>query len=119
MVPTYELAIWTLGINLKSLTNSYYDEYECKRFKVLEIRIIYIILANICLDDSSSYLEFHRELFSSKFKRSGLQLFTFGPTNFNKDPKNIGVNRFKEGPLTKNGPIELTQSWAIHMKKSN
>jgi hypothetical protein len=35
---------WQYGINLKSLTNSY-DEYVCKRFKVLEIRII--ILPNI------------------------------------------------------------------------
>jgi hypothetical protein len=26
---------------------------------------------------------------------------------------------FKEGPLTKNGPIDFAQSWAIHMKKSN
>jgi hypothetical protein len=25
----------------------------------------------------------------------------------------------KEGPLTKNGPIDFAQSWAIHMKKSN
>jgi len=24
----------------------------------------------------------------------------------------------KEGPLTKNGPIDFAQSWAIHMKKS-
>jgi hypothetical protein len=27
--------------------------------------------------------------------------------------------RVKEGPLTKNGPIDFAQSWAIHMKKSN
>jgi hypothetical protein len=26
---------------------------------------------------------------------------------------------FKEGPLTKNSPINFAQSWAIHMKKSN
>jgi hypothetical protein len=26
---------------------------------------------------------------------------------------------FKEGPLTKNGPIDFAQIWAIHMKKSN
>jgi hypothetical protein len=25
----------------------------------------------------------------------------------------------KEGPLTKNGPIDFAHSWAIHMKKSN
>jgi hypothetical protein len=25
----------------------------------------------------------------------------------------------KEGPLTKNGPIDFAQSWAIHTKKSN
>jgi len=25
----------------------------------------------------------------------------------------------KEGPLTKNGPIDFAQSWAIHMKISN
>jgi hypothetical protein len=25
----------------------------------------------------------------------------------------------KEGPLTKNGPIDFAQSWAIHVKKSN
>ena len=25
--------------------------------------------------------------------------------------------KFKEGPLTKNGPIDLAQSWEIHMKK--
>jgi hypothetical protein len=28
-------------------------------------------------------------------------------------------NCVKEGPLTKNGPIDFAQSWAIHMKKSN
>jgi hypothetical protein len=26
---------------------------------------------------------------------------------------------YKEGPLTKNGPINFAQSWAIYMKKSN
>jgi hypothetical protein len=34
-----------------------------------------------------------------------------------------GANSFqamlKEGPLTKNGPIDFAQSWAILMKKSN
>jgi hypothetical protein len=27
--------------------------------------------------------------------------------------------KFKELTLTKNGPIDFAQSWAIHMKKSN
>ena len=26
---------------------------------------------------------------------------------------------FKEGPLTKNGPIDFAKNWAIQMKKSN
>jgi len=30
-----------------------------------------------------------------------------------------GAVHFKEGPLTKNGPIDFAQSWAIHMKKFN
>jgi hypothetical protein len=25
----------------------------------------------------------------------------------------------KEGPLTKNGPVDFAQSWAIYMRKSN
>jgi hypothetical protein len=29
------------------------------------------------------------------------------------------LKSFKEGPLTKNGPIDFAQSWEIHMKKSN
>jgi hypothetical protein len=31
----------------------------------------------------------------------------------------INLKYIKEGPLTKNGPIDFAQSWAIHMKKSN
>ena len=27
--------------------------------------------------------------------------------------------KFKEGPLTKNGPIDFAQSWALYLKKSN
>jgi len=27
--------------------------------------------------------------------------------------------KFKRGPLTKNGPIDFAQSWAIYLKKSN
>jgi hypothetical protein len=30
-----------------------------------------------------------------------------------------GDMTLKEGPLTKNGPIDFSQSWAIHMKKSD
>jgi hypothetical protein len=29
------------------------------------------------------------------------------------------ISAFRKGPLTKNGPIDFAQSWAIHMKKSN
>jgi hypothetical protein len=40
------------------------------------------------------------------YLKAGLSLFIFHQL-------------IKEGPLTKNGPIDFAQSWAIHMKKSN
>jgi hypothetical protein len=48
---------------------------------------------------------------------NSVAIFYFVRAVIAKEPMKILI--VKEGPLTKNGPIDFAQSWAIHMKKSN